>query len=129
MCISSGFLTVCPYPFTLLSGNRCCKSKVNLRTEHVDPARYHTQASGHILKSSMLTMSPPYLPKGKRLNVATGYQGNKIDISTYNNLNSFLNHLNLSFSASTSINTDTVKNNLSLHDSRKKTDKQNKNTC
>ena len=65
-------------------------------------------------------MSPPYLPKGKRLNVATGYQGNKIDISTYNNLNSFLNYLNLSFSASTSINTDTIKNNLSLHDSRKK---------
>ena len=73
-------------------------------------------------------MSPPYLPKGKRLNVATGYQGNKIDISTYNNLNSFLNYLNLSFSASTSINTDTIKNNLSLHDSRKKTNKQNKNT-
>ena len=65
-------------------------------------------------------MSPPYLPKGKRLNVATGYQGNKIDISTYNNLNSFLNYLNLSFSASTSINTDTIKNNLSLYDSRKK---------
>ena len=71
--------------------------------------------------------SPVHLPwvhhiswREKGLNVATGYQGNKIDISTYNNLNSFLNHLNLSFSASTSINTDTIKNNLSLYDSRKK---------